>query len=100
MGPINQLGMDPLNSMCALTDFGRALLSKRSVLKSALLNQSFCAGIGNWIVDEVCYQSGVHPNKRCFEVSEAQIARIYDSLQRIVKYAVSVHANYKKIPSN
>lgn len=98
--PINKLGMDPLNAMRSLPDFRTMILSKRSVIKSALLNQSFCAGVGNWICDELCYQTGIHPNKRCNALSEEQIARIHESLQSIVRYAVGVHANYDKFPSN
>eukprot|EP01083_Nonionella_stella_P084864 235010_1 len=98
--PISKLGYDPYTSMCSLDEFTRLILKRKCPLKAALLNQSFTAGVGNWIADEVCYQSGVHPGVYCHTLHHVQIKRIYESLQSITKYAVSVDADYDQFPSN
>ena len=59
--PVSKLGFDPLSDMMPLAAFSAALHSRSGPVKGALLDQSFCAGVGNWIADEVLYQSRVHP---------------------------------------
>ena len=98
--PISLLGIDPLNAMCSRSEFAEILLRRKCPLKAALLNQSIIAGVGNWIADEVCYQSGVYNGKYCNLLTPTQIERLYHSLQHIVSFAVSVEANYSKFPSN
>lgn len=98
--PISLLGIDPLNGMCSLSEFTEIVLRRKCPLKAALLNQSIIAGVGNWIADEVCYQSGVYNGIYCNLLTAKQIERIYDSLQSIVRFAVNVEAVYSKFPSN
>eukprot|EP01084_Bolivina_argentea_P120696 213989_1 len=98
--PIISLGYDPYNSMCNYNTFSDLILARKCPLKALLLKQSFTAGVGNWIADEVCYQSGIYPGIYCNKLNNLQIKRIYNSLKSIVKYAVSVSANYNMFPSN
>ncbi|KAL3696461.1 hypothetical protein R1sor_010537 [Riccia sorocarpa] len=41
--------------------FVQALQQRKGALKSVLLDQTFLAGIGNWIADEVLDQARLHP---------------------------------------
>lgn len=51
--PISTLGFDPILGMPALKEF-KPLVQKRSCpVKALLLDQSFSAGIGNWIAGEI-----------------------------------------------
>lgn len=51
--PISELGFDPILSMPSLEEFA-PLVSKRSCpIKSLLLNQSFSAGVGNWVAGDL-----------------------------------------------
>lgn len=47
--PISSLGFDPLLSMISLEDFTTAVLKRSCPVKALLLDQSFSAGIGNWV---------------------------------------------------
>lgn len=51
--PILGLGFDPLHSMPTLDVFLGILGKRQGPIKSVLLDQAFCAGIGNWVADEV-----------------------------------------------
>ncbi len=42
----------------------RALASRRTSIKAALLDQSLIAGLGNIYVDEILYRAGIHPMMR------------------------------------
>jgi formamidopyrimidine-DNA glycosylase len=52
--PISELGFDPILSMPSLEEF-TALVQKRSCpIKALLLDQSFSAGVGNWVAGILC----------------------------------------------
>ena len=47
--PISELGFDPILSMPALEDFTKLVLRRSCPIKALLLDQSFSAGVGNWV---------------------------------------------------
>lgn len=53
---VAKLGWDAHDELPAPRDFEAGLRARgRSKLKAVLLDQGFCAGIGNWVADEVLY---------------------------------------------
>ena len=62
--PISKLGFDPLLAMPSPKRFSDLLRGRGGILKSLLLDQSFAAGVGNWIADEVLFQAGIDPRRR------------------------------------
>ena len=50
--PISELGFDPILSMPTLEDFTPLVLKRRAPIKAVLLDQSFSAGVGNWVAGE------------------------------------------------
>lgn len=59
--PISNLGFDPLLEPIASLALADRLSGRRGPIKTLLLDQSFVAGVDNWIADEVLYASP-HPN--------------------------------------
>lgn len=47
--PISSLGFDPILCMPALDDFSSLVSKRGSPIKALLLDQSFSAGVGNWV---------------------------------------------------
>ena len=47
--PISSLGFDPILSMPTIEDFSASILKRSCPIKALLLDQSFSAGVGNWI---------------------------------------------------
>ena len=47
--PISALGFDPISSMPCLEDFSSQVLKRTCPIKALLLDQSFSAGVGNWV---------------------------------------------------
>ena len=56
--PVARLGFDPLLAMPSPRRFAELLRGRGGILKSLLLDQSFAAGVGNWIADEALFQAG------------------------------------------
>ena len=46
------MGFDPILSMPDLADFGSRVLKRACPIKALLLDQSFSAGVGNWVAGD------------------------------------------------
>lgn len=57
--PISLLGPDPFYQPPTSDELSVIFARRKAPIKAVLLDQSILAGIGNWIADEVCYQSGM-----------------------------------------
>jgi formamidopyrimidine-DNA glycosylase len=60
--PISELGFDALTELPSEEDFQNGIKSRKGSIKGLLLDQSFLAGIGNWVADEVLYQVNHTPS--------------------------------------
>lgn len=60
---------------CTAEDLGKVLTSRGAPIKAVLLDQAVCAGVGNWIADEVLYLAGIHPQVVARELAEEQVSR-------------------------
>ncbi len=96
--PIAKLGFDPLLAMPSLKRFAELLRSRGGILKSLLLDQSFAAGVGNWIADEVLFQAGIDPRRRASSLTDAEARRLRARLGAIVKRAVGANADDSLYP--
>jgi len=97
--PIAKLGFDPLTDMPDRQTFeARIARRSRAVLKALLLDQGFAAGVGNWIADEVLYQSGIDPRRRAGTLSADERERLRRSLRRVVLTAVKADARKDRFP--
>lgn len=47
--PISTLGFDPILSMPSFEDFKKGVVKRSCPIKALLLDQSFSAGVGNWV---------------------------------------------------
>ncbi|KAI9246606.1 hypothetical protein BY458DRAFT_527774 [Sporodiniella umbellata] len=98
--PISRLGFDPILSMPSFEAFCD-LVGQRSVpLKVLLLDQSFSAGVGNWVADEVLYQSKIHPAQYSHTLTQDELRTLYNVIQYVCQTAVDVEADEEKFPSD
>jgi len=59
--PISELGFDPILSMPSLDEFPSMVRRSWSCpINALLLDQSFSAGVGNWVADEILYNARIH----------------------------------------
>lgn len=87
---LRTMGPEPLNESFTLEEFRALFLKKRSgAIKRWLLDQRFIAGIGNIYADESLFAAGIHPERDIASISDIEIERLYDSIQRILLQAIS-----------
>nr|AGT16396.1 formamidopyrimidine-DNA glycosylase [Saccharum hybrid cultivar R570] len=96
--PISELGPDALFEPMSVDNFLDSLGRKKIGIKALLLDQSFISGIGNWIADEVLYQSRIHPLQIASNLPRESCEALHRSIQEIVKYAVEVDADMGRFP--
>jgi formamidopyrimidine-DNA glycosylase len=97
--PIGKLGFDALTELPTVSDFA-ALLERRgrAVVKSLLLDQSFAAGVGNWIADEVLYQARIDPRRPVASLTEDEAKRMRRAIGHITTKAVEADARKDALP--
>ena len=96
--PLNGLGWDPLLSMPSKKEFSEFLQLQRRAIKTLLMDQSFCAGIGNWVADEVCYQARIHPEQPANTLQQNQVDDIYSKIKYVCQEAVDANADAESLP--
>ncbi|KAK9821543.1 hypothetical protein WJX74_009796 [Apatococcus lobatus] len=96
--PISELGFDPLLELPSLDDFVALMAKQRRALKALILDQSFSAGVGNWVADEVLYQAKLHPEQKGNSLDADECKRLHDALYYVCKTATEVDAESSQFP--
>lgn len=96
--PLSELGFDPLIALPRLPRFRALLASRRGVIKGLLLDQTFAAGVGNWMADEILYQARVDPRRAIDTLTGDEVQRIHAALRDVVRVAVAADAVSDRYP--
>jgi formamidopyrimidine-DNA glycosylase len=96
--PIAALGFDALGGLPPSERFRALARSRGAPVKALLLDQSFAAGVGNWIADEVLYQASIAPRRPARSLSDAELNRLRARLRSVVRAAVRVGADSNRFP--
>ena len=97
--PISLLGFDALHDVPSLDQLAKLFGARAAPVKAVLLDQSFSAGVGNWIADEVLYQARIDPRRPTNTLSRGEIARLRAKLRSVIGTAVRVGADSDRFPS-
>jgi formamidopyrimidine-DNA glycosylase len=82
------LGPDPLAEDFDLERFRELLEGRRGSVKSALMNQSLMAGIGNVYSDETLFQAGIHPMTAVRDMEPSDLRRLHRAMDRVLRTAI------------
>ena len=96
--PISDLGFDALLDLPSPALFAELLAERSAPMKALLLDQSFAAGVGNWIADEVLYQARVAPGRPARSLSRGEARRVRSALGSVVGTAVAARADSERFP--
>jgi formamidopyrimidine-DNA glycosylase len=83
---LSELGPEPLE--ITAEEFLELCLRRSRMIKPALLDQSFIAGIGNIYADESLYFAKIHPRRLTTSVSRAKLIELHRQLQRMLKKSI------------
>lgn len=96
--PISELGFDPLDDLPSPARFAALLARRRGTLKGLLLDQTFAAGVGNWVADEVLYQARIDPRRTVESLDEPEVRALRTKLGHVVRVAVDADADADRYP--
>lgn len=96
--PISELGFDAWSDRVSAADFIRTVRSRSAPIKAILLDQSFAAGVGNWIADDVLFLSRIDPRRLGRSLTPAECQRILRRLISVVHMATEVGSHAERFP--
>jgi len=70
-------------------EFARLFHTRKTPIKSALLNQKLLSGIGNIYADESLFRAGIRPRRRVASLTRAELSRLYDAIQQVLAEAIA-----------
>ena len=83
---LSGLGPDALR--LGRKEFLELLETRRGRVKAALLDQSFIAGIGNLLADEVLWRARIHPARRIDDLSAEERVSLFRELRSVIRQTV------------
>ncbi len=86
--PLKSLGLEFDDKNLTVSYLKEKLKKKSTPIKTALLDQSIIAGIGNIYDDEILFSSRIHPLERANEVREEKLKAIIENTDKILKSAI------------
>ena len=100
--PVKDLALDPSTEPLPKADaLLQTFASISTSIKAVLLDQEriFC-GLGNYMVDEILYQAGIHPSTPCNRLSPAGVEALLAAVEYVVKTAIQANAEYADFPAD
>ena len=81
-------------------EFVSLLKDKKSMVKTALTDQSVISGIGNVYADEILFQCKIHPKQKTTALSDADFKSLYKNTQKVLEKAIEKNADPSKLPKS
>ncbi len=81
-------------------EFTGALKKRTAILKNALLNQSFIAGVGNIYSDEILFRTKLHPKTKLNDLTENQVDKLFTNIKEVLEYGIKAGGDFSTYPSD
>lgn len=85
---IQKLGPEPLAQNFTWRVFQKLFAQQKGKLKQVLLQQTFLAGIGNIYADEICFSSGVRPEREISTLQATEQQKIFQEIKKQLQKGV------------
>src|SRR5438270_11022944 len=67
--------------------------ARRVPVKSALLDQSFLAGVGNIYTDEACFLAGIRPSRWTHQLTLRERRSLYAAIQDVLENSIAARGS-------
>jgi formamidopyrimidine-DNA glycosylase len=85
---LSRLGWDPWDKRLTPLSLRRRLKGKKTAIKTALLDQTIIAGIGNIYASEILFDARIDPGLRAGRLSSRQVSVLIGSVRSILRQAL------------
>lgn len=80
-------------------EFIDLLSGRRGMLKSAFMDQTLIAGLGNIYSDEVLFQAKIHPKRSATDMDEQEMDTLFHKMREVLQTAIECQANVADFPA-
>lgn len=87
--PLDHLGPEPFEKAFTVDYLKEKLNKTNRHIKTALLDQTVVAGLGNIYVDEALFRSSIHPMRRASDISDKEIVTLHNEVIETLSEAVT-----------
>ena len=88
-----KLGPEPIHGDLTEAEFDTIVKSRRRPIKSALLDQSFLAGVGNIYADEACFRAGIRPSRWTHRLTARERRALYSAIQEVLENSIAARGS-------
>ena len=86
---IGKLGAEPNSQAFTVSYLQKGLARKKKNIKNTLLDQSVVAGLGNIYVDEVLWETKIHPLSMANSIPAKKVAELHDNINSLIELAIA-----------
>ncbi|KGG54041.1 DNA-formamidopyrimidine glycosylase [Lactobacillus sp. wkB10] len=86
---IGKLGVEPNSAAFTVSYLQKGLARKKKNIKNTLLDQSVVAGLGNIYVDEVLWETKIHPLSMANSIPDTKVAELHDKINSLIELAIA-----------
>jgi formamidopyrimidine-DNA glycosylase len=97
---IAKLGPDAMDALPRGEKLAALFRKRNAPIKAVLMDQHVLSGLGNWLADEVLYQSRIAPQRLASSLSDSELATLRRKIVKVLKTAVEASADSAKYPKN
>ncbi len=88
-----RLGPEPIHGDLTEAEFAKLIHARRRPVKSALLDQSFLAGVGNIYADEACFRAGIRPSRWTHRLTLRERRALYEAIQDVLENSIAARGS-------
>jgi len=85
---LKKLGIEPLSKDFNAKYFRINLKKRKKNIKNLLMDQTFISGLGNIYVNEVLFNSKIHPLRSCKKLNKNEIVSLILNIKKILKISI------------
>lgn len=82
------LGYEPISHEFDYSYFRNSIKDRKAPIKSLLLDQRICAGVGNIYSDEALFHAHIRPKRRAFRITRTETSQLLTALKKVLNKAV------------
>ncbi|MGD1808461.1 DNA-formamidopyrimidine glycosylase [Dapis sp. BLCC M126] len=85
---LKKLGPEPFSTEFSLEYLSKKLHKRHRPIKTALLDQTTIAGLGNIYADEALFLSGIRPTTLCKDLTENQVEQLHIAILKVLATSI------------
>ena len=90
IGPLTKIGLEPWDDKLTISYLQEKYKNKKLPIKTALLDQSIIAGIGNIYANEILFASCINPTRESSTLNNIELQSIIDNTKIILEKAITM----------